>query len=42
MDVSYIMDSSQNRLYITFPKLDSLIFADTADLSHMVDAIKAH
>ena len=32
MDVSYIMDSGQNRLYTTFPNFFSLISADPADL----------
>ena len=32
MDVSYIMDSGQNRLYTTFPNFSSLISADPADL----------
>ena len=35
MDVSYIMDSGQNRLYTTFPNIFSLISADPADLSHI-------
>ena len=35
MDVSYIMDSGQNRLYTTFPNFFSLISADPADLSHI-------
>ena len=35
MDVSYIMDSGQNRLYTTFPNIFSLISADLADLSHI-------
>ena len=35
MDVSYIMDSGQNRLYTTFPKIFSLLSADLADLSHI-------
>ena len=33
MDVSFIMDSGQNRLYTTFPNFFSLISADPADLS---------
>ena len=33
MDMSYIMDSGQNRLYTTFPNIFSLISADPADLS---------
>ena len=33
MDVSYIMDSGQNRLYTTFPNIFSLLSADLADLS---------
>ena len=33
MDMSYIMDSGQNRLYTTFPNIFSLISADSADLS---------
>ena len=35
MDMSYIMDSGQNRLYTTFPNIFSLISADPADLSHI-------
>ena len=35
MDVSYIMDSGQNRLYTTFPNIFSLLSADPADLSHI-------
>ena len=35
MDVSYIMDSGQNRLYTTFPNIFSLLSADLADLSHI-------
>ena len=35
MDVSYIMDSGQNRLYTTFPNIFLLLSADTADLSHI-------
>ena len=35
MDVSYIMDSGQNRLYTTFPNFFSLISADPADLSNI-------
>ena len=35
MDVSYIMDSGQNRLYTTFPNIFSLISADPADLFHI-------
>ena len=35
MDMSYIMDSGQNRLYTTFPNIFSLISADLADLSHI-------
>ena len=34
MDMSYIMDSGQNRLYTTFPNIFSLISADPADLSY--------
>ena len=34
MDMSYIMDSGQNRLYTTFPNIFSLISAESADLSH--------
>ena len=33
MDVSYIMDSGQNKLYTTFPNIFSLLSADPADLS---------
>ena len=33
MDMFYIMDSGQNRLYTTFPNVSSLISADPADLS---------
>ena len=33
MDMSYIMDSGQNRLYTTFPNIFSLLSADSADLS---------
>ena len=33
MDMSYIMDSGQNRLYTTFPNIFKLISADPADLS---------
>ena len=33
MDMSYIMDSGQNRLYTTFPNIFSLLSADPADLS---------
>ena len=33
MDMSYIMDSGQNRLYTTFTNIFSLISADPADLS---------
>ena len=33
MDMSYIMDSGQNYVYITFPNIFSLISADSADLS---------
>ena len=33
MDMSYIMDSGQNRVYTTFPNIFSLISADPADLS---------
>ena len=33
MDVSYIMDSGQNRLYTTFPNIFLLLSADPADLS---------
>ena len=35
MDMSYIMDSGQNRLYTTFPNIFSLISADPADLFHI-------
>ena len=35
MDMSYIMDSGQNRLYTFFPNIDSLLSADPADLSYM-------
>ena len=35
MDVSYIMDSGQNRLYTTFTNFWSLIWADPADLSNI-------
>ena len=35
MDMSYIMDSGQNRLYTTFPNIFSLLSADPADLSYM-------
>ena len=35
MDMSYIMDSGQNRLYTTFPNIFSLLSADPADLSHI-------
>ena len=35
MDVSYIMDSGQNRLYTTFPNIFSLLSADPADLSYI-------
>ena len=33
MDMFYIMDFGQNRLYTTFPIIFSLISADPADLS---------
>ena len=33
MDMSYIMDSGQNRLYTTFPNIYALLSADPADLS---------
>ena len=33
MAMSYIMDSSQNRLYKTFPNIFELLSADPADLS---------
>ena len=33
MDMSYIMDSGQNRLYTTFPKIFLLISVDPTDLS---------
>ena len=33
MDMPYIMDSGQNRLYTTFPNIFSSISADPADLS---------
>ena len=33
MDIFYIMDSGQNRLYTTFPNIFSLLSADPADLS---------
>ena len=33
MEMSYIMDSGQNRLYTTFPSIFSLLSADSADLS---------
>ena len=35
MDMSYIMDSGQNRLYTTFPNIFSLLSADPADLSYI-------
>ena len=35
MDMSYIMDSGQNRLYTTFLNFFSLISADLPDLSHI-------
>ena len=35
MDMSYIMDSGQNRLHTTFLNIFLLIFADPADLSHI-------
>ena len=35
MDMSYIMDFAENRLYTTFPNIFSLISADPADLSHI-------
>ena len=35
MDMSYIMDSGQNRLYTTFPNIDLRISADPADLFHI-------
>ena len=34
MDMSYIMDSGQNRLYTTFPNIFSLLSADPANLSY--------
>ena len=34
MDMSYIMESSQNGSYTTFPNFFSLISAESADLSH--------
>ena len=33
MDMSYIMDSGQNRLYTTFPNIFLLLSADPTDLS---------
>ena len=35
MDMSYIMDSDQNRVYTTFPNIFSLLSADPADLSYI-------
>ena len=35
MDVYYIMDSDQNRLYTTFLKFFLLLSADPADLSYI-------
>ena len=35
MDMSYIMDSGQNRLYTTFHNIFSLLSADPSDLSHI-------
>ena len=35
MDMSYIMDSGQNRLYTTFPNIFLFLSADPADLSHI-------
>ena len=35
MDMSYIMDSGQNRLYTTFPNIFLLISADPVDLSNI-------
>ena len=35
MDMSYIMDSGQNRLYTTLPNIFLLISADPADLYHI-------
>ena len=34
MDMSYIMDFGQNRLYTTFPNIFSLLSADPDDLSY--------
>ena len=36
MDMSYILDSGQNRLYKTFPNIFSLLSANPADLSSAV------
>ena len=33
--MSYIMDSSSNRLYTTFPNIFSLLSADPVDLSYI-------
>ena len=35
MDMSYIMNSGQNRLYTTFHNIFSLLSADPADLSYI-------
>ena len=35
MDMSYIMDSGQNRLYTTFPNILLLISVDPADSFHI-------
>ena len=35
MDMSYIMDSGQNRLYTAFPNIFSLLSVDPADLFHI-------
>ena len=35
MNMSYIMDSGQNRLYTTFPNIFLLLSADPADLSYI-------